>query len=93
MTTKLKGHTEDVLKALNDVQPRIEGMVLKAWCFPVNVLHIFRTPFLKNNSGRVLLKVECLSLLSCMNIIKNHEINYGIVFYPRKFRNKNFFCE
>ena len=26
------------------------------WCSPVNLLHIFRTPFLKNTSGRLFLE-------------------------------------
>ena len=30
-------------------------MALQHWCFPVSLLHIFRTPFLKNTSGRLLL--------------------------------------
>ena len=28
-------------------------------CSPVNLLHIFRTPFLKNTSGRLLMLMEC----------------------------------
>ena len=31
--------------------------VAKHVCSPVNLLHIFRTSFLKNNSGRLLLDV------------------------------------
>ena len=31
---------------------------LRHGCSPVNLLHIFRTPFLKNTSGRLLLKME-----------------------------------
>ena len=31
-------------------------IVLRHGCSPVNLLHIFRTPILKNTSGRLLLK-------------------------------------
>ena len=31
-------------------------ITLRHGCSPVNLLHIFRTPFLKNTSGRLLLK-------------------------------------
>ena len=32
-------------------------------CSPVNLLHIFRTSFLKNTSGRLLLRVDCIIFL------------------------------
>ena len=32
-------------------------ITLQQWCSPVNLLHIFRTPFLKSTSGWLLLKV------------------------------------
>ena len=35
-----------------------ERIILRHGCFPVNLLHIFRTPFLKNTSGWLLLKVD-----------------------------------
>ena len=31
-------------------------------CSPINLLHIFRTPFLKNTSGRLLLDIATLKL-------------------------------
>ena len=31
---------------------------LRHWCSPVNLLYIFRTPFPKNTSGRLLLKIK-----------------------------------
>ena len=31
-----------------------------SWCSPVNLLHIFRTTFPKNTSGRLLLKISTL---------------------------------
>ena len=38
-------------------------IALQHGCFPVNLLHIFRTPFSKNTSGRLLL------LLSDANLV------------------------
>ena len=32
---------------------------LRHWCSPVNLLHIFRTPFPKNTSGGLLLRLTC----------------------------------
>ena len=34
-------------------------IILQYGCFPVSLLHIFRTPFLKNTSGRLLLYIIC----------------------------------
>ena len=34
-------------------------IILRYGCFPVNLLHIFRTPFLKNTSGWLLLYIIC----------------------------------
>ena len=39
-------------------QKQPSGRVLKKRYSPVNLLHIFRTPFLKNTSGLLLLKFE-----------------------------------
>ena len=36
-------------------------ITLRHECSPVNLLHIFRTPFLKNFSGRLLLKIKIYS--------------------------------
>ena len=33
-------------------------IALRHWCSPVNLLHIFRTPFPKNTSGWLLLKIN-----------------------------------
>ena len=33
-------------------------ITLQHECFPVNSLHIFRTPFPKNTSGRLLLQID-----------------------------------
>ena len=47
-------------------------IALWQWCSHVNLLHIFRTPFLKNRSGCLLLNFfffEQLELLWCMQTI------------------------
>ena len=36
-------------------------MTLRHGCSSVNLLHVFRTPFTKNTSGRLLLHTDCLS--------------------------------
>ena len=41
----------------NKVALQLFEITLRHGCSPVNLLHIFRTPFLKNTSGRLLLKV------------------------------------
>ena len=41
-------------------------ITLRHGCSPVNLLHIFRTAFLKNTSGRLLLEKDVLQQLFCM---------------------------
>ena len=41
---------------------------------PVNLLHIFRTPFTKNTSGRPLLSFECFSLKHSTAFVKIYEM-------------------
>ena len=38
-------------------------ITLRHGCSPVNLLHIFRTSFLKNTSGRLILRVDCIIFL------------------------------
>ena len=42
----------------NKVAKQHIEIALRRGCSPVNWQHIFRTPFLQNNSGRPLLKLE-----------------------------------
>ena len=39
---------------INKVASNFIEIVFRHWCSPVNLLHIFRTPFLKNTSGWLL---------------------------------------
>ena len=43
----------------NKVASNFIEITLQHTYSPVNLLHIFRTPFLKNTSGRLLLTVAC----------------------------------
>ena len=43
-------------------------IALRHGCSPVNLLHIFRTPFLKNTSGRLLLKLLMFRLFRLIQI-------------------------
>ena len=47
-------------------------IALRHWCSPVNLLHIFRTPFPKNSSGWLLLSFQLL-------IICNQNFDIGIL--------------
>ena len=42
-----------------ELQSNFFEIALRHGCSPVNLLHIFRTPFPKNTSGWLLLKSEC----------------------------------
>ena len=67
---------------------------LRHWCSPVDLQHIFRTPFLKNTSGRLLLQIiqhyplapdkleikrEMLSIKFYLKIADNQNISIGNV--------------
>ena len=45
---------------------------LRHWCSPVNLLHIFRKPFLKNTSGWLLLYSERIVLILFKLILCNY---------------------
>ena len=40
------------------MQSNLIEIVPRQGCFPANLLHIFKTPFPKNTSGRLLLKIS-----------------------------------
>ena len=40
------------------LQSKFVEIALRHGCYPVNLLHIFRTPFPRNTSGRLLLNVN-----------------------------------
>ena len=46
-----------------DSRPSFSEVTLRRGCSPVNLLHIFRTPFPMNTSERLLLKKEFLKKL------------------------------
>ena len=46
----------------NKVALQLFEITLRHGCSPVNLLHIFRTPFLKNTSGWMLLDVKTFSV-------------------------------
>ena len=47
----------------NKVALQFTEITLQHGCSPVNLLHIFRTPFLKNSSEWLLLKEQSIDLL------------------------------
>ena len=51
------GYVKKVLLTLT-LQSNFIEITLRHGCSPVNLLHIFRTPFLKNTSGPLLLKIS-----------------------------------
>ena len=54
------------------LQSNFTEIALRHGCSPVNLLHIFRTSFLKNTSGRLLLFVLSLFLFSafCLAVLE-----------------------
>ena len=46
------------------LQSNFIKITLQHWCSPVNLLHIFRTPFSKNTSAGLLLSPEYASTLN-----------------------------
>ena len=57
----------------NNVASNFIGITLRHGCSPANLLHIFRTPLLKNTSGWLLLTTLTRHLCSCSLT----QINYG----------------
>ena len=51
------------------MQSNFIEITLRHGCSPVNLLHIFRTPFPKNTSGGLLLRVACHLALKIMKNI------------------------
>ena len=47
----------------NKVAKQLIEITLEHGCSPVNLLHIFTTPFLKNKPGQLLLDVELLNVI------------------------------
>ena len=47
---------------------------ISPWCSPVNLLHIFRTPFLKNTSGWLLLYILAQQILN--SLCRDHACEY-----------------
>ena len=54
-------------------------IALRHECSPVNLLYIFRTPFLKNTSGRLLLKINCVSCGLVVRIQQSHRHGRGSI--------------
>ena len=53
---------------LGKLQSNFTEMALRLGCSPVNLWHVFRAPFFKNTSGRLL-----LCLLLCQSYLKNNK--------------------
>ena len=47
-----------IVTGKNHRQIKLEEIALRHGCSPVNLLHIFRTPFPRNISGRLFLKLK-----------------------------------
>ena len=63
---------------LNKVASNFVGLALRHGCSPVNLLHIFRTPFLKNISGQLLLNVVSRNINS--DILKQSSSIYTLYY-------------
>ena len=53
-------------------------------CSPVNLLHIFRTPFLKNTSGRLLLQIASSCDIPCRIVTDVLQKQPQAVFYKKR---------
>ena len=56
-------------------------ITLRLGCSPVNLLHIFRTPFLKNTSGWLLLVFSLCCLLSAEIFLQSFQKSFVIECY------------
>ena len=63
---------------LNKVASNFVGLTLRHGCSPVNLLHLFRTPFLKNTSGQLLLNVVSRNINS--DILKQSSSIYTLYY-------------
>ena len=72
---------------LNTVASNFIEITLRHGCFPINLLHIFRTPFPKNTFGRLLLKYSwrwesgsfkhfqsSVSYFKCYNVVNDYQV-------------------
>ena len=60
--------------------PKGDFNTLRHGCSPASLLHIFRTPFLKNTSGRMLLALQISNWnyrTSCCPIFYFHVVSSG----------------
>ena len=78
----LDGRLKDAL------QSNFIEITLPHGCSPVNLLHIFRTPFLKNTSGRLLLKMSVSILdkkrfqFSSINLFPPSLLSINRMYFP-----------
>ena len=70
------------------LQSNFIEITLPHGCSPVNLLHIFRTPFLKNTSGRLLLKMSVSILdkkrfqFSSINLFPPSLLSINRMYFP-----------